>query len=100
MGKKLPRGEVEQERSKNKQLSLLKRENHQLKQQISRLRKQLLKAIESGVLKDDTQNEEAVPKKQRGPTCTVCDSANIKSATLHSGKLVVCLDCGTRKRVE
>lgn len=96
-GRKAP----EQERSKNKEIAELKRENHKLKRELSRLRKQV------GYLLDVQDNwsgpEESPAVSNTGgrgstPSCDSCGGPNLVTLDLPIGALVVCRDCKHKKR--
>lgn len=87
----------EKERSKNKEIAELKRENQLLKRQLSRLRKQVTQLL-------DAQGEmelEASPLAKSNEVKTVCESCgggNVVAVDLPVGRYVVCKDCKTRRR--
>lgn len=84
------------EDAKGKELSDSKRENQQLKRQIARLQKNLVKALDIQGEKVEPNDTHEVPAK--GVECEGCQSKNLKSVRMPHGLLTVCLDCGKRKK--
>lgn len=93
----------ERERSQNKEISELKRENHTLKRQLGRLRKQvtyLLDVQGGGTDSDEPSDERSLGGTKSGslPVCDSCGSNQLATVDLPIGTLVVCKDCKHRKK--
>lgn len=88
------------EEAKGKELSSVKKENTQLKRQVARLTKQLTRALDTSPSEevDDTNVREHTEGQRNQPKCEACPSRNLKSVKIPNGTLVVCKDCGWRKK--
>lgn len=102
MKPRTPNKKPEQDRSKNKEISELKRENHTLKRQLSRLQKQVTKLLDvrGEPDYDEPTNE---PANFAGssifvPVCEACGSQQLARIDLPIGALVICKDCKHRKK--
>lgn len=88
--------EQTEEKKKNKLLAETKRENHQLKRQISRLQKTIQKILDqTGVEHEET--------KGIGPffetlACPDCQQPNLTTIQLPFGNMIVCKGCGYRSK--
>mgnify|MGYP002784370597 CR=1 FL=1 len=81
----------------------LKRENKALRKQLTRLRRQIQKLVETHGSVEQMAAEVAEPiavKEGGSPTggCEKCGSLNIARITIPSGTLVACKDCTHRKK--
>lgn len=97
-GRKSP----ERERSKNKEIAELKRENHKLKRELSRLRKQvghLLDVQDSWSGPEEPTDVNHTGGSGSGPSCDSCGGANLVTIDLPMGSLVVCKDCKHRRKL-
>jgi uncharacterized FlaG/YvyC family protein len=84
------------EEAKGKELADIKRENQQLKRQVARLNKQIIKVLDAqGELDINDPLTEVVVKRLE---CDACEGKNLKSVKMPTGLLIVCLDCGKRKK--
>lgn len=90
--------------SEAKEKAELKRENRALRKQLTRLRRQVQKLIESNQMSvsDVVPADETETVKETRTTagCQKCGSGNVAMVAIPSGTLVVCRDCQFRKRVE
>lgn len=87
------------EEAKGKELADIKRENSQLKRQVARLTKQLTRALDTQSNDTDDKNvREHVESQRKAAKCEQCPSLNLKSVKIPGGTLVVCKDCGWRKK--
>src|SRR5574338_1163694 len=91
----------ERERSQTKEISELKRENHKLKRELSRLRKQVIYLLDvHGPDGDEPQDERPnnlAGTKESMQVCESCGSNQLATVDLPIGTLVVCKDCKHRK---
>jgi len=83
-----------------RELALLKKENNQLRRKISKLQKQLQKAIEGLFILDDGINDSPVnvpslgaPAKEALPGCPKCGSMNMGVLKSPNGTVTVCKAC-------
>lgn len=97
-GRKAP----EQSRSKNKEIAELKRENHRIKRELARLRKQVIYLLD---VRGEPDGEESSDErtnlagsKTSMPVCGECGSNQLATIDLPNGTLVVCKDCKHRRK--
>ena len=81
----------------------LKRENRALRKQLTRLRRQIQKLVEThgSVEQMAAEAVETIAVKEGGSPnggCDKCGSMNIAKVVIPSGLLIACKDCGHRKK--
>lgn len=93
----------QQRETEAKEKADLKRENKALRKQLTRLRRQIQKLVETHQVAEQeaVETQEAIAVKETGnPTggCEKCGSFNLARVTIPSGTLVACKDCKHRKK--
>jgi len=85
--------EQKEEKKRNKLLAETKRENHQLKRQISRLQKAIQKILDKTEVAEDL---EGFPKRPDPLECPDCKQTSVSVIRLPFGNMLVCKECGYR----
>lgn len=86
-----------EEKTRNKLLSDLKKENHQLRKTVSKLQKRLTKMMESMDLATIMEEEDVQPMTTAPVGCPQCQSPTLVEVQLPFGVLKACKSCGYRK---
>lgn len=89
--------------TKAKEIAALKQENKALRKQLTRMRRQLQKIMETHQIAVDSSQEEpveALVKEGAASGCEKCSSQNVAQIQLPTGTLIACKDCGHRRKAE
>ena len=84
--------------TKAKEIATLKQENKALRKQLTRMRRQLQKIMETHQVAVEAAQEEASPPPVKTGGCEKCNSYNVAQVALPTGVLVACKDCGHRRK--
>lgn len=83
------------ENAKGKELADLKKENNQLKRQVSRLTKQITRTLSTEA---DKEEPEVASKEEAKLTCKSCGHSPVKKVSFGSFSLLVCTACNWRTK--